>query len=167
MSCLEPARESGLEPDPLTQRIKTWSPFRICSDLELFTNRRKAQRLLEPLGLKSGFIFTPVYQTDCSDQWRRSLFLKCLCSVMLTADWSWRGKVLLFMKFRWEKKRERSSVVSTELTEGCSEFNHTDTHTHTHTHPLHIFSRFCSEKNPAYTHHILYLYTNFGILMML
>ena len=46
------------------------------------TDGRRAQRLL-------GFIFTPVYQPDCSSDPQR-----CLCSVMSTADWSRRGNVL-------------------------------------------------------------------------
>ena len=58
-----------------------------CSDPELFTDGRSAQRwLFQLLGLTNGFIYlTPVYRPDCSSDH---------VAVMLMADWSWMGKVL-------------------------------------------------------------------------
>ena len=55
-------RRVGADPDS-----STGIHIRLCSDPELFTIDRRAQKyfflLLE---LKNGFIFTPVYQPDCS-----------------------------------------------------------------------------------------------------
>lgn len=47
-------------------------------------------------GIKGGFIFTPVDQCDCSsDPWRSpTLWVVYICSVMLTANWNWRRRVI-------------------------------------------------------------------------
>ena len=64
--------------------------------------------------LKSGFIFTPVYQTDCSSRPQR---WPPLSVAMLTADWSWRGNAFYFTKLtlQWgEGKRQERTRVSGE-----------------------------------------------------
>ena len=87
------------------QNMCVWC--RTCSDTNnhplLFIWRRDSSEItLKLLGLKSGFIFTPVYRPDCgSDPTRpdptQPLFLDGLCSVVLTADWSWRVNVLYLL----------------------------------------------------------------------
>ena len=70
------------------------------------------------LGLIGVFIFTPVYQLDCSSVEVTSV-VKSLCFVMLTSDWCWRGNVVYFMNVtpqrgEGQKKRERQSFVVSE-----------------------------------------------------
>lgn len=44
------------------------------------------------MGLKSGFIFSPVYLQQLSAE--ATAIVKSLFTLMLTANWSWRGNVL-------------------------------------------------------------------------
>lgn len=79
--------------------------------------------------LKSGFLFTPVCQAECSS--RRAPASRVLCPVMLTANWSWSRNVLHFI-YKTERggeiEREPESLLS--AVRGWHEFKHTDTHTH-------------------------------------
>ena len=59
--------------------------------------------------LKRWFLFTPVYQPDCSSDPEVTSIVGCFCCAMLTFDGSWRGNVLY---------------------SGWPDFKHTDTHTH-------------------------------------
>lgn len=80
--------------------------------------------------LKSGFLFTPVCQAECSS--RRAPASRVLCPVMLTANWSWSRNVLHFI-YKTERRggdyRENQSLCSVRW-EGDMNSN-----TQTHTHP--------------------------------
>ena len=66
--------------------INTWSHISFCSDPKSFTDR-SSEITFQLSGLKSEFI--------CSSDLEVTSTVGCFCSVMLTADWSWRGNTLL------------------------------------------------------------------------
>ena len=78
--------------------INTWSNFRFCSDPEPFTEGKRNLRLLFILGgLKSGFIFTHVYQPLLL-QWPTEVtsIVRCLCSLIFCSQcWLAGGKYTL------------------------------------------------------------------------
>ena len=60
----------------------------------------------------------------------------CFCVEMLAADWSWSGNVLYFMSIASQRgegkqnREKRESLLSTEFSKGCPEFNPADTQSH-------------------------------------
>ena len=94
--------------------------------------------------LKSGFLFTPVCQAECSS--RRAPASRVFCPVMLKANWSWSRNVLHFI-YKTERRRGRTRE-RTRVSAQCGRrvtwiqtHRHTHTHTHTHTPSLHAVAR--------------------------
>ena len=91
---------------PESHQILLWSGA-------IYRREESSEMTFELLGLKRGFVFTPVYQPE---QWSAEVTstVGCLCSALLTADWSWRGIALYFMNVMLQrgelgKKRENHS----------------------------------------------------------
>ena len=87
--------------------------------------------------LKSGFLFTPVCQAECSS--RRAPASRVFCPVMLKANWSWSRNVLHFI-YKTERRRGRTRE-RTRVSAQCGRRvtwiqTHRHTHTHTHAHTL-------------------------------
>lgn len=79
--------------------------------------------------LKSGFLFTPVCQAECSS--RRAPASRVLCPVMLTANWSWSRNVLHFI---YKTERGGGTRERTRVSAQCGErVTWIQTHRHTHT----------------------------------
>ena len=61
------------------------------------------------------FILTPVDQPDCSSDPELTSGFDIFCSVMLTADWSWRGNGHYFMNVMLDREPEPASLQSAEV----------------------------------------------------
>ena len=75
----------------------------------VISDRRREQIWLWTLGItvRHGIIFTPVYQPSwSSNMWR------CLCTVMLTADWSWWEYILYIIKMISERRGENLGLTA-------------------------------------------------------
>ena len=80
-----------------------------------------------------GFIFTPIYQPDCSRDQRRWPLTSGI-AIMLTADWSWRGNITVLLRVNGTERSGRKKrgnlwwVLS--WVRGWPEFKHRHRHTH-------------------------------------
>lgn len=97
-------------------QINTWSNIRFCSDQELYTNRKRAQRILFNFFInKSGFIVTLLHQSWLQQQsGEDSAIVRFLC-----ADWL-EGKFTLLQEQnsrdeRGKKKRQPQSLMRAEI----------------------------------------------------
>ena len=91
-----------------------------CSDPESFTDGRRAPR----------FLLTPADQPDCSSYLEVTSIIGCFCSVLSTADWSWRGNVLYFMNVTLQRgerepEPEPESLLSAEFSQSWLDSNQT------------------------------------------
>ena len=89
------------------------------SDLGPFYDRRRAQRWFGTFEIKK-WIYVHSGLTTWLQEWSAEYtsIAECLCSVMLTADCSWRGNVLYFMNVtlqRGEGKKKRKCWVHSEV----------------------------------------------------
>ena len=73
--------------------INSWSLIRFWSR-DAGWQEQSSERTLLPVGLKRWFLFSPVDQPDCSSDPELTSIVRCFCSELSTADWSWRGNEL-------------------------------------------------------------------------